>query len=125
MATETGTASWGVTGSAGVTGIVTDIDSGSEPVLAPEYNELGQVVKQTHYDTVTTATATIEVAAGTNPPAAGAQITINGVTGYVKSARVVESNQAYRKISVTVEKYSKCSAASAVGTSGGGTGEQT
>ena len=121
MATNTETATWGVTGSAGVTGIVTDIDVNEEAQTAPEYNEVGAVVKQTHYDTHTTVTATIEVATTTALPTAGSQITIGGRTGYVRSARKVESNQAYQKISVTVERWQNCSAAStpSSGSSGG------
>lgn len=115
--TTTGSASWGVTGSASgagsVTGIITDIESGSEAVLAPEYNEAGQVVRQTHYDTKTTMSVTVEVAANVDAPAAGSAITINGVSGYVTSARVVESNQAYRKISISAECYANCTAVTA------------
>lgn len=117
--TSTGTASWGVTGAlsgtGSVTGIITDIDDGAEAILAPEYNEIGQVVKQTHYDTKKTVSCTVEVAAGTAKPAPGAAITINGVAGYVVNSKVVESNQAYRKISITAECYSKCTAVTPVG----------
>lgn len=118
--TSTGSASWGVTGAVSgtgsVTGIITDIDDGAEAILAPEYNEIGQVVKQTHYDTKKTVSCTVEVAAGTGKPAPGTAITINGVAGYVLNSKVVESNQAYRKIHITAECYSKCSTATAVGT---------
>ena len=110
-----GVASWGVSGSvSGVSGIVTGIQDDEEPILAPEYNEKGQVVKQTLYDGKGTVTATIEVAAGTDKPAKGAQITINGKTGYVVKSSLVEDNQAYRKISVTLEYYDHCSQTTAV-----------
>jgi len=111
MATKTtaGTAAWGVQGSvSGVSGIVTSIGQDEEPILAPEYNEVGQVVRQTHYDTKTTVSCTVEVAAGTALPSAGAQITINGKQGYVVKASLAEDNQAYRKISVTAEFYTNC-----------------
>lgn len=122
--TSTGSASWGVTGAVSgtgsVTGIITDIDDGAEAILAPEYNEIGQVVKQTHYDTKKTVSCTVEVAAGTAKPAPGTAITINGVAGYVLNSKLVESNQAYRKIQITAECYSNCSAVTTVGAAGGG-----
>lgn len=107
--TTTGIASWGVTGAVtGVSGIVTSIGHDDEAVLAPEYNEAGQVVKQTLYDVHTTLDATVEVAAGTALPAVGSQITIDGKQGYVVKAKLAEDNQAYRKISLTVELYANC-----------------
>lgn len=119
MATNTGTATWGVTGSVGVTGIVTDIEVNEEAQTAPEYNEVGAVVKQTLYDIHTTVTATIEVASGTSLPTSGAAITIGGKSGYVRSARKVESNQAYQKIAVTAELWTNCNATTAAGGSSG------
>ena len=122
MATTTATASWGVSTNStvqSVTGVVTDIEIGEDSVLAPEYNEVGQVIKQTHYDTKKTMTVTVEVASGTSKPAAGASITIGGVSGYVVSSKVVESNQAYRKIHITAECYTNCTSATAVATTGG------
>jgi hypothetical protein len=108
-ATTSGVAVWGVQGRVNsVSGIVTDIEQSAEVQIAPEYNEIGAVVKQTKYDEHTTLSATVEVAAGTNPPEVGAQITINGKQGYVTNARVVESNQAYRKIVVQAECWKNC-----------------
>lgn len=111
--TTTGTASWGVSGRVtGVTGIVTSIGVSEDPVLAPEYNEVGAVVKQTKYDEHTTLTATIEVAKSVELPGQGDQITINGKQGYVKTAELAEENTAYRKITVTAEFYKNCNAVS-------------
>lgn len=116
MATTSGTASWGVSGSAtGVTGVITHIDVDDEGALAPEYNELGQVIKQTLYDHHKTANVTVEVPANTAPPAAGAAATVAGVAGYVVRSRVVEDNRAYRHIEVTVEAYTNCTATTAAG----------
>lgn len=107
--TKTGTASWGVTGKCtAINGIVTSISRDEEPILAPEYNEAGQVIRQLKYDNLTTIQATIEVAAGTDLPENEKPITIDGKQGYVKRATLVEDNQAYRKISVTVEFYKEC-----------------
>lgn len=115
MATNSGVASWGVTGSAsGVSGIVTHLQTENESILAPEYNELGAVVKQTLYDLHKTATVTIEVAAGTAAPDERSSITVGGVQGYVLRSTVVEDNKAYRHIEVTIEAYKNCNSVSVV-----------
>lgn len=113
--TNRGVAAWGVQGGVtGVTGIVTGLGQEEEPILAPEYNEAGQVCKQTKYDEKTTLTCTVEVAAGTSLPQKGAQISINGKQGYVVRATLTEDNQAYRKISVTAEFYLNCNQTSSI-----------
>lgn len=118
-ATTSGTATWGVTSTcSGVSGIVTDIEVNEEAQTAPEYNEVGAVVKQTHYDTHTTVNATVEVAAGTSLPTSGSSITIAGKSGYVRTARLVESNQAYQKIAVTAERWANCAATTSPSGSG-------
>ena len=114
--TTSGTASWGVTDGTtvtNVTGVITDCEVNGEPVLAPEYNEIGAVIKQTQYDTHTTVDVTVEVAANVSAPVAGASIMIAGVAGYVTRSRVVESNQAYRKILISAECYANCAATTA------------
>lgn len=113
--TKSGIASWGVTGSAtGVTGIITSIEDGAEYIMAPEHNEIGQVVKQALYDTQKTATFTVEVAAGTNIPGKGTVITVNGQSMYIKTARKLEDNNSYRRIQITAEAYENCSSVSIV-----------
>ena len=108
--TNNGIASWGVTGSVtGVSGIITSIEDGTEYIMAPEHNEIGQVVKQTKYDTQYSATFTVEVAAGTNIPAANSTVTVNSRTMYVKNARKLEDNNSYRRIQITAEAYENCS----------------
>ena len=114
--TTAGVASWGIkdgTTIGGVSGVITDIEVGGEPVLAPEYNEIGAVIKQTKYDTHTTIDVTVEVASTTEPPDDGASITIAGVACYVTRARLIESNQAYRKIAISAEAYANCTATTA------------
>ncbi len=111
-ATKSGIASWGVTGSAtGVTGIITSIEDGAEYIMAPEHNEIGQVVKQTLYDTQKTATFTVEVAANTNIPSKGTTVNVNNQTMYVKTARKLEDNNSYRRIQITAEAYENCTQA--------------
>ena len=108
-ATKSGIASWGVTGSAtGVQGIITSIEDGAEYIMAPEHNEIGQVVKQTLYDTQKTATFTVEVAANTNIPSKGTPVTVNNQQMYVKTARKLEDNNSYRRIQITAEAYENC-----------------
>ena len=107
--TNNGIASWGVTGSAtGVTGIITSIDDGSIPVMAPEHNEIGQVIKQTQYDTQYKGTFTVEVAANTDIPADGTSITVNGRRMYITEALKLEDNNSYRRIQISAESYRKC-----------------
>jgi hypothetical protein len=114
--TKTGSASWGVTGSVqGVTGIVTDLEVTEEVQMAPEYNEVGAICRQTVYDVIKTARATIEVAAGTALPQKGKSIQIAGGTFILKSATLVESNNAYRKISVVGEASENVTTAQVVG----------
>lgn len=111
MATSQKTASWGVTEtSAGVTGVITDIEFAVESVTAPEENEVGSVINQTMYDVHKTANATVQVAAGTAIPKAGQAITFGSETMYVTSARLVENNKSYRKIMIAAESFALCSA---------------
>ena len=122
--TTTKTASWGCSSVIGtdspVTGVVTDYDDACEPVLAPEQNEVGSTINQTMYDKHYTCSLTVQVAAGTAKPEAGAQVTIGGTTWYVTSSRVTENNSTYRKISMQAERYVHCNATEAA--SGIGTG---
>ena len=109
--TTRGNASWGVsdgTTVTNVTGVVTDIDVGEEPMMEPQRNEIGAVIKQTLYDRRAEVNVTVEVAAGTAKPKSGAVITIAGVQGYVARSRVVESNSRYRAINITAEAYPNC-----------------
>lgn len=108
MATTQPTASWGITGTAPVTGVMTDCEFGEESVLGPEQNEVGSIINQTKYDVRKTANCTVQVAAGTEAPLTGTAVTINGEAMYVTSARVVENNTSYRKIQISAEAYALC-----------------
>ena len=95
--TTQGNASWGISDGTSITqvqGVITDIDVGEEPQMEPQRNEVGAVIKQTLYDRRGEVNVTVEVAAG--------------VQGYVTRSRVVESNQRYRAINITVEAYPNC-----------------
>lgn len=114
--TKVGSASWGVTGTVqGVTGIVTDLEVTEEAQMAPEYNEVGAICRQTIYDVIKTARATIEVAAGVALPQKGKTIKIAGGTYILKSATLMESNNVYRKISVVGEASENVNAAQVAG----------
>lgn len=109
--TTRGNASWGISDGTTITnvnGVITDIDAGEEPQMEPQRNEIGAVIKQTLYDRRGEVNVTVEVAAGTAKPKTGTAITVAGVQGYVTRSRVVESNQRYRAISITLEAYPNC-----------------
>ena len=109
--TTTGNASWGISEGTSVTnvsGVITDIDVGEDPQMEPQRNEIGAVIKQTLYDRRGEVNVTVEVAAGTAKPKTGTAITVAGFAGYVTRSRVVESNQRYRAINITVEAYPNC-----------------
>lgn len=109
--TTQGNASWGISDGTNVTnvnGVITDIDIGEDPQMEPQRNEIGAVIKQTLYDRRAEVTVTVEVAAGVAKPPAGTAITAAGVQGYVTRSRVVESNQRYRAINITIEAYKNC-----------------
>ena len=106
-----GDASWGISDGTTITsvnGVITDIDAGEDPQMEPQRNEIGAVIKQTLYDRRAEVNVTVEVAAGTEKPKSGTAITVAGVEGYVTRSRVVESNQRYRSISITIEAYPNC-----------------
>ena len=109
--TTQGNASWGIsdgTTVTGVSGVITDIDAGEDPLMEPQHNEVGAVIKQTLYDRRGEVNVTVEVAAGVAKPKSGTAITIAGVQGYVTRSRVVESNQRYRAFNIAVEAYPNC-----------------
>ena len=109
--TTRGNASWGISDGTSITnvnGVITDIDVGEDPQMEPQRNEVGAVIKQTLYDRRGEVNVSVEVAAGTAKPKSGTAITVAGVQGYVTRTRVVESNQRYRVINITVEAYPNC-----------------
>ena len=109
--TTRGNASWGISDGTSITnvnGVITDIEVGEDPQMEPQRNEVGAVIKQTLYDRRGEVNVSVEVAAGTAKPKSGAAITVAGVQGYVTRSRVVESNQRYRVINITVEAYPNC-----------------
>ena len=109
MSTTTATASWGVSaGNGELSGVLVEYSESVEAILGTEQNEIGSVIGQAQYDEHTTVNATVQVPVDATPPEPGASITINGKSGYVRSAEIAESNTNYRRIRVTVECYRNC-----------------
>lgn len=108
-------ASWGISSQQNAaTGVVSDVSQGGEPILAPLHDELGRVIGQAHYDTHFTGEVTLLVKAGVNTPKKGEQITIGDTKGYVTNVRLMESNQQYTRLAVSIEAYSQCDETTAV-----------
>lgn len=118
--TTTHVCSWGIdyskydkaaflSGASGGNGILYGVDESTEPIMAPEHNELGQVIAQTNYDMHGRISGTLQVAHGLSLPTAGQVVTINGSAYYLASASLSESNQAYDKYAVTFERYLRTS----------------
>lgn len=109
-------AQWGVKDGTFSNGIVTGIDWGGEPILAPVQNEYGAVVQQIKYDAHKKVRVTVVCSASADVPTEGAAFTITtfagAFSGYVVSADVVESNTDTVKLDVTAECYTNCAATS-------------
>lgn len=116
MSTTSATAEWGVTGSVSGgswgTGVVTDVQTHVEFSTSPELNEVGAVIQQAKYDEHFTGSATIQVKHGVALPKSTATISLKAgnetVQGYVTSCDIIESNQAYVKVQVSIEKFKNC-----------------
>lgn len=109
--TTQGNATWGISEGDSVTnvsGVITDVDIAEEPMMEPQRNEIGAVIKQTLYDRREEVTVSVEVAAGVAKPKSGTQITICGVQGYVTRSRKTASNSRYQVINITAEAYPNC-----------------
>ena len=112
--TKTHVCSWGIDYSrfdkadilpSGASGILYGVDESTEPVMAPEHNEIGQVIAQTNYDMHGRISGTLQVAHGLQLPQAGAVFEIDDKYYYLVSATLSESNQSYDKYSATFERY--------------------
>lgn len=113
--TTTHVCSWGIadghqstTGLVGSgSGIVYGFEKGEEPILAPEHNEIGQVIAQTQYDEHGTINCTLQIAHGVTPPSRGTIVTIDSTSYYVNNSSLTESNQAYARYSISLERYAR------------------
>ena len=99
-------ATWGVTSRvSGVTGVVVGVDLGVEGSFLTETDLYGRVCAVFMYDLTGTFSADIQVRAGAATPDLGSTIYIGGYAGYVKDARITESNSSYQKFHVTIEAH--------------------
>ena len=89
----------------GGSGILYGVDESVEPVMAPEHNEIGQVIAQTHYDNHGRMSGTLQVAHGITLPGEATPVQIHGKYYYIVNATLSETNQTYDKYSVTLERY--------------------
>lgn len=111
MANTVTHATWGVTSTVGaVSGVVTDLSVTTEAQQQPEYNETGAVIGVVQYDKRISATATIQVASSVSAPGVGTAVTIGTQTYYVTSATVIQNNKDFRKIQLSLEAWSNCTA---------------
>ena len=111
MANTVTHATWGVTDTVGtVSGVVTDLSVTTEAQQQPEYNEKGAVIGVVQYDKRLSATATIQVARSVSAPDVGTAVTIGTQTYYVTSATVLQNNKDFRKIQLSLEAWSNCTA---------------
>lgn len=102
-------AAWGVEHSLAApfnTCVVTDYSENTESQHQYEYDQRGAVAGAVVYDKRVTITATIQVPKNISLPAVGALIAIDGKSCLLTSCDVVQNNQAYRKVSITAERYS-------------------
>ena len=111
MAATVTLATWGVTDTvSAVSGVVTDLSVTTEAQQQPEYNETGAVIGVVQYDKRLSATATIQVASSVSAPDVGTAVTIGSQTYYVTSATVLQNNKDFRKIQLSLEAWSNCTA---------------
>lgn len=119
-------ASWGILNghidpaSSVVSGIVTSVDLTNEQVAADEHNELGQVIGHAIYDTKKSGRIGFMVSStelkkaiaifgtgGASATPTKKTLTLDTETYNISSAEVVESNQDYMKVNLSVETWMK------------------
>lgn len=111
MANTVTHATWGVTDTLGtVSGVVTDLSVTTEAQQQPEYNEKGAVIGVVQYDKRLSATATIQVSSSVSAPDVGTAVNIGNQTYYVTSVTTLQNNKDFRKIQLTLEAWSGCTA---------------
>lgn len=103
-------ASWGLRQITGATtyGVVTSLEVVDDLMSQNETDETGAVCRVVEYDRRKRLMFTVQAAATTNPPEIGMPITVNSVKGWVQHTEVIEQNQAFKKIRVTMECFKNC-----------------
>ncbi len=105
MATTDITPGWGVDKVLSGYGIITEWETAQEAQVAYCQNEIGEVVHRKCYDEKTTVNVTTIAPASTALPAFDATLTVEGKSFKVLSARCIQSNKDFQKISIVLERY--------------------
>lgn len=121
--TTTHVASWGIrdshTGATILeasegTAVITSLVPSTEPVMAPEHNEVGSVIGQAIYDVHTAIRCSMNIKASVaeafeeyrkDPTKFETVVTIDDAIYYCTSLEIVESNQDYMKFNCSLERY--------------------
>lgn len=114
--TTTHTASWGLSSEHAIANAVClSWNETAEPIMAPEHNEVGSVIGQAIYDMHHTVRATYNIksslatgvsATDTVTEVLASPLAVSGY--YITNIELVESNQDYMKVNLSLEKYEHC-----------------
>lgn len=85
--------------------VVTDYSETDEPQHQYEYDQKGSVVGDTVYDRRRSISCTVQVPKEVEHPQSGTVLTI-GDKGYIViNVNVIQNNQSYRKVQLTLERW--------------------
>ena len=103
-------AKWGTRQVSGAAtyGVVTSFERISDMMSQNETNEDGAVCRVVMYDVRSRIVFCVQASANATLPEVGKQITVDGVGGWIQHAELIEQNQAFKKIRITMEKYKNC-----------------
>lgn len=89
-------------------GVVTSLERIEDSMTQTETDEQGAVCRVVRYDRRTRVAFCVQASATAKPPKSGENMSVDGIQGWVMNAEVVEQNQAFKKIRVTLETYENC-----------------
>ena len=89
-------------------GVVTSFEKISDMMSQNETDEDGAVCRMVMYDERTRIVFCVQASASATVPEIGRHITVDGVSGWIQHAELIEQNQAFKKIRITMEKYKNC-----------------
>ena len=87
--------------------VVTDYSENSESQHQYEYDQQGAVAGAVVYDTRVTLTASIQAPKSIELPKVGELLAIDAKQWLLTACDVVQNNQAFRKVSITAERYNE------------------
>lgn len=91
-------------------GVVTSFEKIVDLMTQNETDEKGAVCRVVEYDARTRIVVCVQASATATMPQVGKQIVIDGENGWVNHAEVIEQNQSFKKIRITLEKFKECDA---------------